>query len=173
MQVLLRDARQHAADLQTDKQQLQHMQNRLKQALLKVMLHLLNICLSDGFPPLSTSPCAGTRQGHVASVNICVSVCLYPLIVRLSLCYMTVCLSEEACTIIELQTPNSNVLSLCECSERRVHAALARPTKLCNTLVQVILSCMRKQAACWFSVKQHCACNAGQPGDPEAAGQRC
>ncbi|KAA6430051.1 MAG: hypothetical protein FRX49_00482 [Trebouxia sp. A1-2] len=35
MQVLLRDARQHAADLQTDKQQLQHMQNRLKQALLK------------------------------------------------------------------------------------------------------------------------------------------
>ncbi len=47
MQVLLRDARQHAADLQTDKQQLQHMQNRLKQALVKVMLHLLNIYLSE------------------------------------------------------------------------------------------------------------------------------
>ncbi len=67
MQVLLRDARQHAADLQTDKQQLQHMQNRLKQALVKVMLHLLNKCLS---------------------------VCLFPLTVRLSLCYMTVCLSD-------------------------------------------------------------------------------
>lgn len=61
MQVLLRDARQHAADLQTDKQQLQHMQNRLKQALLKVMLHMLNMCVSClcvWFPSLSSYPCA-------------------------------------------------------------------------------------------------------------------
>ena len=59
MQVLLRDARQHAADLQTDKQQLQHMQNRLKHALVKVMKYLLNIYLS---------------------------VCRVPSIVNLSLC---------------------------------------------------------------------------------------
>ena len=51
VQVLLRDARQHAADLQTDKQQLQHMQNRLKQALVKVTLDLLNICLSVCWGP--------------------------------------------------------------------------------------------------------------------------
>lgn len=51
LQVLLRDARQHAADLQTDKHQLQHMQNRLKQALVKVMLHLLKVCLSVCWVP--------------------------------------------------------------------------------------------------------------------------
>ena len=63
---------------------------------------------------------------------------------------------------LELQTPNTHVLLLCECSERRVHEALARPTKLCNTLVQLNLSsCMRKEAVCWSSVKQHCARNAG------------
>ena len=59
VQVLLRDARQHAADLQTDKQQLQHMQNRLKQALVKVTLHIsAHICLSVCSPQVSDHQCA-------------------------------------------------------------------------------------------------------------------
>lgn len=37
-QVLLRDARQHGAGLQADKQQLEGMQRRLKRALVKVNL---------------------------------------------------------------------------------------------------------------------------------------
>ena len=42
-----------------------------------------------------------------------------------------------------------------------------------NTVVQVNLSYMKKEAACWSGVKQHCARDAGQPGDLEAAGQCC
>ncbi|DBB07098.1 TPA: hypothetical protein ACH3X1_011679 [Trebouxia sp. C0004] len=48
MQVLLRDARQHASGLQTDKQQLQHMQNRLKQALVKASQEILKLQANPG-----------------------------------------------------------------------------------------------------------------------------
>ena len=82
LQVLLREARQHAAGLQGEQQQLEHMQRRLKQALIKVtppcvcLSVLLSVLLSVCLPSSSVHVCINVGVGVCLCMYVCVCVCV-------------------------------------------------------------------------------------------------